>query len=546
MAAIVERLMAPFRDPQPSMPRSRRDSVEIIDVDELDFLGHGPTSSEASSSSAMPRPLGVARPRQRAQNDHPETISLLDSDDEEPATVSSSSQARYDQRRRIFSPPPPHNLPQVVIPPVPQVPPRFAGHTSFPMRRRPPPFPSPPVIRPFEQPFPFEVALNPPAAGPSNPRRREPSPAVAPPQAAPPSHSLPPMGLGGALISTYRAQAIPESSQAARGTRRYARVNHMDYHPEDFAEDLDLPHIQTFFGAGRADERMYLAALRDLNHRRRTLDAREKEQYTPAYTHPGPAEAGFTYDFALPDSPTAETFRARLFPPTSIHNPIVLDDEDEDERSASKSTQVAGPSSSSAARTASPAPGTLSALLVCARCCDPLLLNAGLNPDESDRRVWGLRCGHIIDEKCLNELGQPPTVDYSELSGKAKGKAKAVEGLSYDSASDHHQLVLHAQEQNSMRSRLRSRPGVSAPAMATSPENHPGMPPPAKRRRLSSKKSKIEAEYEWRCPVESCQKAHVSVKMAGIWGPEKERSGKPTEVVGGYGLGPRGAIAIFA
>lgn len=53
-----------------------------------------------------------------------------------------------------------------------------------------------------------------------------------------------------------------------------------------------------------------------------------------------------------------------------------------------------------------------SEILVCAKCLDPLLANADGMVDVSEeekkeRRVWGLRCGHILDGKCVSILMRP-------------------------------------------------------------------------------------------------------------------------------------------
>lgn len=266
----------------------------------------------------------------------------------------------------------------------------------------------------------------------------------------------------------------------------------------------------------------------------------EKDQYLPSYTHPSQPDPGFTFDFALPTSSSDNTYpRTRLFPPTSINNPIVLDDDDNDDNSHESSTAIAGPSSSPST---TPDTGQVTATLVCANCSDLLLLNAALLPDENDRRVWGLRCGHIIDEKCLNQLGQPPqVVNDSPNSGKAKGKARDS-GSSYgDTIVSENQTVLEAIQENSIRSRLRSRPGFTSSSLDL-PNRLP--PTPSKRRRVSNKK-KVEAEYMWSCPVANCGRVHVSVKVDGVWGPEKER-GSVGKTMGSGKPGARGAIPIFA
>jgi hypothetical protein len=288
---------------------------------------------------------------------------------------------------------------------------------------------------------------------------------------------------------------------------------------------------------------------RDFNYRQRQTGGttHEPEQYHSSYTHPSQTDPGFTFDFALP---SADTYRrSRLFPPTSINNPIVLDDDDDNANmSSSSSIAIAGPSSSSSDT------GQVTATLVCARCSDLLLINAALHPSENDRRVWGLRCGHIIDEKCLNQLGQPPPRQVLDddnstetYGGRGEGKAKATTTGPTPSYGDtivaENQTVLEAIQENSIRSRLRSRPGVST---TTPPSDRQ---PPLKRRRVSNKKKRIvEAVFQWKCPVDNCGRVHVSIKVDGVWGPEKEREsvvGGHKSIMGGQ-LEARGAIPIFA
>lgn len=455
---------------------------------------------------------------------------------------------RPSNSHRILSPPP-RNVPVTILPPVPPVPPRFAGHTSFPMRLPPPSsFPSPPVIRPASRPLSFENTIDGPIAGPSNHRHRRRNDGL-PLQAAPPSHHVPSMGLGGAIISSRRLANTSEP-QRPRGSTRRLRIPSLSRLVEysrwaprlgagfmgDDAETDDL--------FGDEDNEAMFTSWQDFNpnFRRRPTGTHEKDQYLPSYTHPPQPDPGFTFDFALPTSSSANTrFRTRLFPPTSINNPIVLDDDDDNNGNES-STAIAGPSSSSSSSDT----GQVTATLVCANCSDLLLINAALLSDENDRRVWGLRCGHIIDEKCLNRLGQPSQViDDSPDFGKGKGKG-TDSGPSYgDTIVSENQTVLEAIQENSIRSRLRSRPGLTPSSKRPSSLDSPNRLPSGKRRRVSANKKKVEAEYRWLCPVTNCGRTHVSVKVAGVWGPEKERESV------GKTMGPgkaeaRGAIPIFA
>jgi len=259
-----------------------------------------------------------------------------------------------------------------------------------------------------------------------------------------------------------------------------------------------------------------------LRHRGYKKPLKEAE-YKPAYTHPIPAEPGFTFDFA-PDS-SSET---PAFPPTSNSDPIII--LDDQEQTENKVTTV----------------------LVCARCQDPLVLNSGLTgSDSTDRKVWALRCGHMIDGKCLTELGQPPVV----VDRKGKGRAKEEVPYGDDSASheDSPEPPSIPEPEPNIRSRLRSHAlavaaSSSAPLLPLTPESRKRKATKAKA--APAKKRKVEEEYEWQCPVVGCGKTHVSIKMDGVWGPEKERQVKkkgswkypppPSDTE------PRGAIAIFA
>ena len=85
-----------------------------------------------------------------------------------------------------------------------------------------------------------------------------------------------------------------------------------------------------------------------------------------------------------------------------------------------------------------------SEILVCAMCLDPLLANSDGMVDVTEeerkgRRVWGLRCGHVLDGKCVESLMRPEQGnDSADNEGtnedvdsqctsitKGKGKAKA-------------------------------------------------------------------------------------------------------------------------
>jgi hypothetical protein len=282
----------------------------------------------------------------------------------------------------------------------------------------------------------------------------------------------------------------------------------------------------------------------------------QEEDYKPEYTHPGKPESGFTFDFAPPSSTEVSSSHAKG---KAAAPPVIIDLEADVETDISRTGSSGAPSS--------PGPSSFQTLLVCAKCLDPLVLGAGLVGEEvRTSKVWALRCGHLIDGKCLDFVGVPVTGhvdldkgnDAEEGNGKAraldikgKGKAKALEELSSSA------------ETNPIRSRLRSRANghlptsFSSPAPSSSRSTRILATPPAqtllgKRKRTSSSiKNKLEAKHEWECPVAGCKRVHVSVHKEGVWVPEPDTpvptgKGKSkwslarSEVTGG-----RGAVAVY-
>lgn len=247
--------------------------------------------------------------------------------------------------------------------------------------------------------------------------------------------------------------------------------------------------------------------------------------YEPSYTHPGTPPPGFTWDFAEPEA-------SENVPVPSSKKVIVLD---EDEAVASSSSQ------------SSP---HMTATLVCARCMDPLVLPAQAASAEENktRRLWALRCGHILDGKCITHLMQPQpacaeTVKVEpEANGAAdvqplpvidrKGKGKAVDRPA--------PYTIPSQEEGSIRSRLRPRRGAAggrdsglaaqsttelqevADVSSTSRTVRPllrrakgsvaeviGAPTKGKGRKSRRQR------HTWKCPVPDCGLEHVSVLPAG-------------------------------
>lgn len=396
-----------------------------------------------------------------------EDVIVLDSDnDDEPSTGSGSTSSTSISLYfclpidstitggRLVSPPPPPAQ-RGHTPAVPPLPRHLAAQASLPMRpmRRSyqlnvPPPPPPPIIRPSRYPLPFESRM---ASLPRlPPRNSSSSPALSP---APRSHHQPAMGFGGALIALNRQNALEEENRRERerearhsfnlaslptfsemfrrlsgqgggnnepggadtGQRRWSRLWPFNFGVED---DLD-PNID-FSPFSDDDAWFHLPETVDFSRKK----AVEKVvHWKPEYTHPDKAGAGFTFDF----SPADTAFSGS----SGSASPVIVLDEDEP-----------GPSnaaSSSASATA------VETTLVCARCLDPLVLAAPDGALEEDRkrcRVWTLRCGHMLDGKCVTELIAPPPPPTpapeepaeEEYTGKGKGKARALPEVVFESS----------------------------------------------------------------------------------------------------------------
>ncbi|KAG6901791.1 hypothetical protein C0995_007894 [Termitomyces sp. Mi166 len=526
MATIVERPLSVLSDTQVlprQQPQQRRPlvEVEIIDVDQLDNI---------PSTSTFSRPIGPSR-----------EVIVIDSDDESVPQVQASARTSTARRRgRLISPPPPAPEP-IQQPPVPPVPHRFAVLTGFPVNPRAPDAGTPPVIRPIERNFDLGGNTRPlsTTAVPAHPNRHRRPPIVAP-RVEPEPHHIPALGLGGAIIA-LNDQGSRLNNIRDRN-RRYLH-NHIANNEEQHGLiDRGLNVLRRFYTTfarispanGEEDDEFFpfaplnaAAAAAAQPHRdlfRDVLLPRkrpEEDKYKVEYTHPNPPEPGYTFNFAPPEAT----------PPKPA--PIVIDLVGSD----SEDESTAGPSKPSVSPIVS-----VRELLVCARCLDPLVLGGGLVSDEGRRRkVWALRCGHMIDGKCLDIVGVPEQENEQSFSGKGKGKSKGDNNV-------------FASTENTVRSRLRSRvPPPPVPTMLP-PTTTDTTPPTVLGKRKRNTKPRIEATHEWKCPVESCGRIHASVRIDRVWVPEPDKGptggkGKGKRVpmpAGSEGVVPgRGAIAVF-
>ncbi|KAI0787755.1 hypothetical protein C8Q74DRAFT_1366576 [Fomes fomentarius] len=379
-----------------------------------------------------------------------EDVIVLDSDnDDEPSPSGSGSVARG----RLVSPPPPPAQ-RGHTPAVPPLPRHLVAQASLPMRpmRRSyqvnvPPPPTPPIIRPSQHPLPFESRM---ASLPRLPPRNSSSPALSP---APRSHHQPAMGFGGALIALNRQNALEEENRREREARHSFNLASLPTFSEMFRRLSGQGSGNTEPGGADSGQRRWsrlwpfnLGVEDDVEpnldfspfsdddtwfHLPETVDFSRKKavekvvHWKPEYTHPDKTGAGFSFDF----SPADTAFSCS----SGSTSPVIVLDEDEP-----------GPSN---AASSSASASAVETTLVCARCLDPLVLAAPDGALEEDRkrcRVWALRCGHMLDGKCVAELIAPPPPPTpapevpaeEEYIGKGKGKARALPEVVFESSAN--------------------------------------------------------------------------------------------------------------
>jgi hypothetical protein len=238
--------------------------------------------------------------------------------------------------------------------------------------------------------------------------------------------------------------------------------------------------------------------------------------YKPEYTHPVKPPSGFTHDFEL----------------SSMTPASVID--------------IDSPCSSSSSNSRSG-----ETMLTCPRCHDPLMLGAAdVAEDRAKRRLWGLRCGHLLDGKCVEELMKPTplvtprSLDTGDVKGKGKGKAKEEDELELPGAYLTRSLkgkgketdgnifnIFSEPDFSSIRSRLRPRPPLPSGPLPAGPGPSRARARAAPRQPMKAKANgkgrakvpNVEAEYEWTCPVGGCGRVHVSQLIDGQWVMDEKR-----------------------
>ena len=294
------------------------------------------------------------------------------------------------------------------------------------------------------------------------------------PEPSTPSHHVPAVGLGGAIIAANNEHQTSHHSHRNSRRTRAVRIfstsffgsiygfpeDNQDHYFDDGPDatvstlaDFNFPALFTTYNRlGRFSEST-------------SSMPKNTPEYKRAFTHPPKVAPGFTHDLASSG-----------------------DVED---------LTVTGANSDSSS-------STVDTVLVCAKCLDPLVM--GNVPD--DKRLWGLRCGHILDGKCVRGLMRPADAQEGEdakpsTESDGKGKEKAVgEPEQQDPAPPESGGSLIG----STLRRLRSGRVVSATASRSKGKQ-----------KQKAREPKVERVYEWSCPVSGCGRTHKTNLVSGVW-----------------------------
>jgi hypothetical protein len=107
--------------------------------------------------------------------------------------------------------------------------------------------------------------------------------------------------------------------------------------------------------------------------------------------------------------------------------------------------------------------------LSCTTCGEPLLLSDGQKSPND--KIWSLRCGHFVHQKCLHEFSEPQ--------------------LEQDRNNITRPLQVLGAEENKRGKRQRTK--------------------------KSGRKTNEPVEYDWKCPVKGCGLGHVSLLKDAEW-----------------------------
>ena len=277
------------------------------------------------------------------------------------------------------------------------------------------------------------------------------------------------MGLGGAIIATNNEHRARHHSH--RHSRRHSRAVRL-FSNSIFGPIYGEDNQDYFFDDG-------------------------PDGGMPAYFFP-PLFASYNRLGRFSESTSSTPKNAPEYKRTFTHPPKVAPGFTHDLASSGDVEDLTVPGASSG-----PSSSTVDTVLVCAKCLDPLVM--GNVPD--DKRLWGLRCGHILDGKCVRELMRPADAQggddaKSSMDGNGKGKERANGELEQQEAMP---PGSGASFIGTLR-QLRSGRVVSA-----TPSRSKG------KQKQKAQEPKVERVYEWSCPVSGCGRTHKTNLVSGTW-----------------------------
>lgn len=356
------------------------------------------------------------------------------------------------------------------IPPVPPLPPHYRRHRPT-FRHSPQQIPTLPtgIVLASSQPFAFEERLHGRSRNPTPTGEDAPEPSAS-------SHHIPVMGFGGALIASNNERQASHHPHRSRRSSRAVRLfsntifSPIPGFPDENRDDLfgdgrdtSIPTFPDFFPP-------IFSAYNRLGRFSESTPSMPKNapEYKRTFTHPPKVAPGFTHDFGSSG-----------------------DVED---------TSTTGAASSSSA-------SAVDTVLVCAKCLDPLVMG---NVSD-DKRVWGLRCGHTLDGKCVRGLMRPAdfleAVEESSTESTGNGKEKTAEEPEQRApVPDEGGGSLFG----STLRRLRSGRVVSTTASRSKGKQ-----------RQKVQEPKVERVHEWSCPVSGCERTHKTNLVSGAWKPDQ-------------------------
>ena len=173
-------------------------------------------------------------------------------------------------------------------------------------------------------------------------------------------------------------------------------------------------------------------------------------------------------------------------------------------------------------------------LIVCAQCLDPLTLNNGT--EDAQNRLWGLRCGHILDGKCMQKLMQLPRAvvdDQQQILVPMLEQDQVTTATDNDHSARSRLRSYHSGQHTHAQAptpRMRRRRNLFARWWGADDEDDPVdlIPQTNYRGKRNKGKNKvvepaIEATHKWTCPVSACGKVHTSLLIEGKWTMDKEK-----------------------